>query len=215
MTSWPFDPLRMFGYDVIVIDPPTPFDTYSSSGQAKSGGGHYDTMPWDDIAKMPFGQLARANAIVLLWACPPTLHLSMRLLEQMGAKYKSELVWRKVTKNGKPRRGTGYRNANYHESVLLGVFADERQIHEQFRSMFDGVVRQHSRKPVEFYEMVAAVTPNAFRCDLFSRETRPGFDGWGNEHGKFDDRQAVVVDAPAASIAPTPLPLFNGEPLHV
>jgi hypothetical protein len=24
------------------------------------------------------------------------------------------------------------------------------------------------------------------RCDLFSRETRPGFDGWGNEHGKFD-----------------------------
>jgi hypothetical protein len=24
------------------------------------------------------------------------------------------------------------------------------------------------------------------RCDLFSRETRPGFTGWGNEHGKFD-----------------------------
>jgi N6-adenosine-specific RNA methylase IME4 len=24
------------------------------------------------------------------------------------------------------------------------------------------------------------------RADLFARETRPGFDGWGNEHGKFD-----------------------------
>jgi hypothetical protein len=24
------------------------------------------------------------------------------------------------------------------------------------------------------------------RADLFSRETRPGFEGWGFEHGKFD-----------------------------
>jgi N6-adenosine-specific RNA methylase IME4 len=24
------------------------------------------------------------------------------------------------------------------------------------------------------------------RADLFARETRPGFDGWGHEHGKFD-----------------------------
>jgi transposase len=29
-------------------------------------------------------------------------------------------------------------------------------------------------------------TPNEERCDLFSRETRAGFVGWGNEHGKFD-----------------------------
>jgi N6-adenosine-specific RNA methylase IME4 len=204
MKSWPFDPLRMFGYDVVVIDPPTPFDTYSTSGQSKSGGGHYDTMPWEEIAKLPFGQLARCNAIVLLWACPPTLHRSFWLLEQMGAKYKSELIWRKVTKNGKPRRGTGYRNAGYHESVLLGVFGDERQTHDQFVSMFDGVVRDHSRKPDEFYQMVAQRTPHAFRCDLFSRETRPGFDGWGNEHGKFDERQGAPI-VPSARPEPTTL----------
>jgi N6-adenosine-specific RNA methylase IME4 len=34
--------------------------------------------------------------------------------------------------------------------------------------------------------MVAKRTPDQDRCDLFSRETRPGFDGWGREHGKFD-----------------------------
>lgn len=214
--KWPFDPLRMFGYDVIIIDPPTQFDTYSARGQSKSGGGHYGTMPWEEIAKFPFGELARCNAIVGLWACPPTLDRSMWLLREIGAKYKSELIWRKVTKNGKPRRGTGYRNAGYHESVLLGVFGDERQTHNQFNSLFDGIeslegeiiegeAREHSRKPDEFYEIVAARTPNAFRCDLFSRETRPGFDGWGDQHGKFDAGQAAQSE-PAAQ--PASMPLF-------
>lgn len=207
---WPFAPLRMFGYDVIVCDPPTEFVTHSEKGQAKSGGGQYVTMSWQAIAALPFGQLARANAIFLLWACPPTLRQSFWLLEQIGAKYKTELVWRKITKNGKPRRGTGYRSAGYHESVLLSVFGDERQTHDQFRSMFDGVVRQHSRKPDEFYQMVAERTPHAFRCDLFSRETRPGFEGWGLEHGLFDqdDKATPKTTVPASSLPPT-LPGFE------
>jgi hypothetical protein len=29
-------------------------------------------------------------------------------------------------------------------------------------------------------------TPDQDGCDLFSREARPGFDGWRKEHGKFD-----------------------------
>jgi N6-adenosine-specific RNA methylase IME4 len=34
---------------------------------------------------------------------------------------------------------------------------------------------------------VTEYTPAAMRrADLFARETRPGFDGWGNEVGKFD-----------------------------
>jgi N6-adenosine-specific RNA methylase IME4 len=197
----------MFGYDVVVIDPPTPFDTYSARGKSKSGGGHYDVMTWDEIGALPFGHLARCNGIVLLWACPPTLHRSFKLLERMGARYKTELIWRKLTKNGKPRRGTGYRAAGYHESVLLGVFGDERQTHDQFPSLFDGVeypgegeiiegvAREHSRKPDEFYDMVAQRTPHAFRCDLFSRETRPGFDGWGKEHGQFDESAEACASA--------------------
>jgi hypothetical protein len=34
--------------------------------------------------------------------------------------------------------------------------------------------------------LVVERTPDQERCDLFSRETRPGFTGWGNEQGKFD-----------------------------
>jgi hypothetical protein len=48
------------------------------------------------------------------------------------------------------------------------------------------------QEPAEFYEIVAAHTQRALaRADLFSRETRPGFEGWGNEHGKFDATEAA------------------------
>jgi N6-adenosine-specific RNA methylase IME4 len=43
----------------------------------------------------------------------------------------------------------------------------------------------------EFYELVRRVTPGATRCDVFSRETRPGFDAWGDEAGKFDAAPAA------------------------
>jgi hypothetical protein len=46
-------------------------------------------------------------------------------------------------------------------------------------------------------------TPAAVRrADLFSRETRPGFEGWGEEHGKFDDAGAR---APGSTSDHTPL----------
>jgi N6-adenosine-specific RNA methylase IME4 len=61
-----------------------------------------------------------------------------------------------------------------------------RQNHKAFPSIFDDLAQEHSRKPDEFYQIVLDRTPDQARCDLLSRETRPGFDGWGNEHGKFN-----------------------------
>lgn len=187
---WPFDHLRMFGYDVIVVDPPTEFALYSEAGNKKSASAQYKTLPWPVLAALPIGHLAKANAVLLLWACPPTLPHSLDLMKSWGALYKTELVWRKITKNGKPRMGPGYRARGLHESVLVGVFGDERQIHDAFPSLFDGIAREHSRKPNEFYEMVARKTPGANRCDVFSRQTHLGFVGWGDEHGKFDAEAA-------------------------
>jgi N6-adenosine-specific RNA methylase IME4 len=90
-----------------------------------------------------------------------------------------------ATKNSKVRVGTGYRVPSCHEVVLLAAFAG-RHHHKEFSSLFDGLAREHSRKPDEFYRLVADRTSGMDRCDLFSWETRSGFDGWGNEHGKFD-----------------------------
>ena len=49
---------------------------------------------------------------------------------------------------------------------------------------FKAKVREHSRKPDEFYDLVREVSPGP-RIDVFSREKREGFDQWGNETGRF------------------------------
>ena len=78
-----------------------------------------------------------------------------------------------------------------HEPILVCTVGAPQ--HKPFPSTFDGIAREHSRKPDEFYKLALSHTPQAIRrADLFSRETRPGFDGWGNEHGKFDERPALV-----------------------
>ena len=47
---------------------------------------------------------------------------ALAVLDAWGAKYLSQVVWRKVTKNGKVRFGTGYRVRTCHEPVLLASF---------------------------------------------------------------------------------------------
>jgi N6-adenosine-specific RNA methylase IME4 len=102
-----------------------------------------------------------------------------------GFTPQSEMVWRKLTASGKPRMGTGYRVRTLHEPILVATIG--HPTHKPLPSLFDGVAREHSRKPDEFYGIVTGHTPAALRrADLFARETRPGFDGWGNEIGKFD-----------------------------
>jgi len=43
-------------------------------------------------------------------------------------------------------------------------------------------VREHSRKPDEFYEMVETLCPGS-KVDLFAREEREGWVTWGGEIG--------------------------------
>lgn len=48
-------------------------------------------------------------------------------------------------------------------------------------------MREHSRKPEEAYTWCEQYLPGALRrVELFSRTSRPGWDTWGLEAGKFD-----------------------------
>jgi len=46
-------------------------------------------------------------------------------------------------------------------------------------------VREHSRKPEEAYARVQRYCAGPY-LDLFARETRDGWDAWGDERTKFD-----------------------------
>lgn len=195
--TWPFAPLSMLGCDVIVADPPWDFQNYSAAGTAKGADPHYTVMPLGDIKILPVGQLARGDCLLLLWTTGWAMATGQahEVAKAWGFKPVSEVCWRKLTVNGKPRMGTGYRVRTLHEPILVCTLGNP--VHKPLPSLFDGVAREHSRKPEEFYEIVRNCTPIAMcRADLFSRETRLGFAGWGNERTKFDDA-AKVAEATA------------------
>lgn len=183
--GWQFGNLAMFGYDVIEADPPWDFGLYSEAGEGKSAKAHYATMGLEFIKALRVGDLARGDCLLLLWCCEWMRPGDRQaVLDAWGFTYKTGLTWRKTTPAGKVRMGTGYRARSMHEPVIVATTGNPR--HRAFPSVFDGIAREHSRKPEEFYRMVEAGTPGARRCSLFARQQRAGWDVFGNEVGKFE-----------------------------
>jgi N6-adenosine-specific RNA methylase IME4 len=183
-----FDPLAAHSYDVVVIDPPWPFATWSAAGQGKSASKHYRVMTLADIMALPVGKLLKDDAVVLLWTTGPMLEKAVVVMQAWGITYKTEIAWRKVTRNGKVRMGLGFWARTIHEPVLLGTVGKPRKF--TLPSCFDGIAREHSRKPEEFYQMITERAPDFRRVDVFAREKREGWDAWGDEVEKFSPQQA-------------------------
>lgn len=183
---WAFAPLMPMSYEVLAIDPPWRFRTWSESNQAKSASKHYSLMVTDDIEAMPVGQLAQRDCLLLLWVTAPMVPQGLACMKAWGFTYKSNMVWRKTTVNGKVRMGTGYWARSMHEQVLIGCIGKPRKF-SAFPSLFDGLAREHSRKPDEFFALAEKHTAGLRRADVFSREARPGWDSFGNETGKFNE----------------------------
>jgi hypothetical protein len=57
----------MFGYDLIVADPPWDFENYSDAGTKKGADPHYSVMPLEAIKTLPVHELARGDCLLLLW----------------------------------------------------------------------------------------------------------------------------------------------------
>lgn len=182
--TWPFAPLPLFGFDLLTIDPPWSFTLYSAKGESKSPQAHYECMDLAAIRALPVGQLVGADAWVFLWATAPLLPEAIDTLRGWGVVYVTRLTWRKVTRAGKVRMGPGYVARTCDETVLVGRIGRPPYA-RALPSIFDGVARQHSRKPEEFFKLVESFAPDARRADIFGREARPGWAVWGNEATKF------------------------------
>lgn len=182
--TWPLAPLTPLSYDVIVCDPPWRLRTWGEHNQAKSASRHYSLMETAAIKTLPIGDLAQRDCILMLWATGAMLPTAFECMAAWGFTYKSMMVWRKTTPAGKVRMGTGYWARSMHEPILIGSIGKPGKF-SAFPSCFDGVAREHSRKPEEFYSLVAKHTPGRRRADVFARCQRPGWDAFGDETEKF------------------------------
>ena len=159
MRNWPFGDLRPLSYDALLIDPPTRFETRSKAGEGKSPQAQYDTMTWEELGELPVAELARGDAVCMLWACWPTLRQSLDLLDAWGFRYCTGGSWHKRTKHGKTQMGTGYILRGATEPYLIGSLGSPQYsrnlrgiIEAEQLDEIDAVNRGHSRKPDEQYD---------------------------------------------------------------
>lgn len=173
-------------YQVIAADNPWTFQTYSKKGESKAPQKHYKTMSIEDIKAIPVAQAAAKDCILLLWVYQPLLPEAIEVMKAWGFEYKTiAFIWNKLTKNGKRHMSTGYYTRAGCEIVLLGRRGNPPRPKDRgVRQVFDAVVREHSRKPDEFYWSVEKLYDGP-RLDLFSRQKRAGWDCYGDEVEKF------------------------------
>jgi N6-adenosine-specific RNA methylase IME4 len=185
--TWPFGDLPSLAYEVIMADPPWAFELRSEKGEAKSAQAQYACMPLDDIMALPVGHLARGDAWLLLWATYPMLPQALKVMEAWGFEYVTAGSWVKRGKSGKLSFGTGYVLRSCAELFLLGRVGNPPTFSKSVRNILEAPRREHSRKPDAAYSMAEQLFGPARRLDLFSRESRPGWDTFGFETGKFDE----------------------------
>ncbi|KAA2237701.1 MT-A70 family methyltransferase [Salinarimonas soli] len=187
LPPWPFGALRPHAYNLIAADAPWKYEAYSERGEAKGAGAQYECLEAEEIAaRFPVQDLAEPTCLLLCWATWPLIDRQLACVRAWGFEFKSIFVWQKVFPSGKPAIGTGYRVRSMCEPVIVATRGDPR--HRAFPGFFAGIRREHSRKPEAFYELVSRCCPGLRRrADLFARQSREGWDTWGNEATKFDE----------------------------
>jgi N6-adenosine-specific RNA methylase IME4 len=104
-------------------------------------------------------------------------------MKAWGFKYKTNLIWHKVRKDGGPDgRGVGFYFRNTTEVILFGIKGSLRTA-QPGRSQVNIIRSQkqeHSRKPDALYEIIEACSPGP-HLELFARGKRKGWDAWGNQ----------------------------------
>jgi hypothetical protein len=106
-------------YGVILADPEWRFEPWSRiTGVDRAADNHYPTSPTDVIAARPVAKIAADDCVLFLWATAPMLPQALHVMIAWGFSYRSNFVW------VKPTPGTGYRNRNRREHLLVGVRGD-------------------------------------------------------------------------------------------
>lgn len=179
------DRVPPLAYDFIMADPPWTYETWSVGGNEKNASAQYDCMSLEEIKKLPIGQLASRDCVLWLWATNPLLPEAIEVLAAWGFQFKTAGHWSKKTVNGKQAFGTGYILRCAGEPFLIGTMG-EPKCARNVRSVIEGPIREHSRKPDEAFEAAESLLPIARRIEIFGRQERFGWDVFGNEVDKFE-----------------------------
>lgn len=166
-------------YRTIVIDPPWPMEKIKREVRPNQKIMDYTTMSIEEIKEFPLKQFIHKDGChVYMWTTQKFLQNSFDVFNAWGIKYQCLMTWVK---------NVGFTPFSWMystEHVLYGTVGNIPLLRKGIRLDFNAKVREHSRKPDEFYDIVKRVSVEP-RVDIFSREKRDGFDQYGYEVDKL------------------------------
>ena len=172
-------------YDLLYADPPWKQHRGGRKSVRPNSSGvelAYPTLTLDEIKRHleAADKLTGENAILFLWTIDKYLFEAQEIAESLGYKLHARMIWNKVT--GIPAAFTvrfGHEYLLYmYKGKFLPIAEEERgKIH----TVFTERAKRHSQKPEAAYRIIERLYPNARKLELYARNTREGFDCWGNE----------------------------------
>ena len=167
-------------YQVIYADPPWDYQQCRLSGSAKK---HYPTMRIEELCALPVADIADRDCALFLWATFPQLPEALRLIQAWGFMYKTvAFVWLKQNRKALTWfYGLGFWTRSNAEICLLATKGHPKRQSAGIHQLVISPVEQHSKKPDEVREKIAALMGDVPRIELFARQQTPGWDVWGNE----------------------------------
>ena len=125
----------------------------------------YGTMDLATICGLPVDEIAAPTAHLYLWVPNALLPDGLRVMSEWGFQYKSNVIWRKIRKDGgSDGRGVGFYFRNVTEIILFGVRGKNARTLQPGRTQVNYLEtrkREHSRKPDEIYPNHRSMQPRA------------------------------------------------------
>jgi N6-adenosine-specific RNA methylase IME4 len=176
-------------YGVIYADPPWTFKNYSEMGDSRNPNQHYKCMSLNDICRLPVSDISSDNCVLLIWVTDPLLDRAFEVIMAWGFTYKTVgFTWAKTNKTNLGFfTGLGYWTRSNPEMCLLATKGKPKRISKAVRQLVVSERREHSRKPDEVYTRIENLLDGPY-IELFARNTKDGWDSWGNETEKHNGR---------------------------
>lgn len=174
-------------YRVLVADPPWKYDLRDSDASHR-GVTPYATMATEAICMLtvggrPVSELGHRDSVLWLWTTNQHMDDAFDVARSWEYTPKAILTW---VKN---KIGLGHYLRNQTEHCLLCTRGSPTITLTNQSTVLTAPVREHSRKPDEFYTLVEELCPGS-KLELFARTPREGWVRWGAESEKFQGGEA-------------------------
>ncbi|MCC3167010.1 MT-A70 family methyltransferase [Streptococcus sanguinis] len=181
------DLIENVGYEIVYADPPWP---KKKGGIRKSRPNQsreldYRTISLEEIKELL--SLVKTADVhnFFVWTVDEFLYDTEKMMKGIGYKLHARIIWDK--ENGVAPAFT----IRYAHEYLLWFYKPGKMLKpcNEMRGKYTTVLREkstkHSKKPQVAYEMLEKMFPETRRLEMFARNTRKGWDSFGDEVEKM------------------------------